>query len=280
MEPKRNRRHIKRIQFPPFDDEAPPFGLRKQRLGQRLVEPLEAAGTSTSSTTLNPWLTPPRSMAHLIDTGRFPRRRWPTSIASVTLLLFDYTGITPPIFSTRTHSSQQKRAKALNTAIPGGPKFEPLYNAMDTFDEDWTEFSDTNEAADPHRIQSHLPPSLQFPSPLTLQRTCTFAPRPRTCPPFSARLPTLSPSDLRSPRTLRWFRIDISFSGQTAETATTSNSQGGGPLPRGQGAQERFTAGAIALWWAPSPYVQAMTVFHLSPSLSISRVTSRLQDAS
>ena len=27
-------------------------------------------------------------------------------------------------------------------AIPGGPKFEPLYRDMDTFDEDWNEFND------------------------------------------------------------------------------------------------------------------------------------------
>jgi hypothetical protein len=33
-------------------------------------------------------------------------------------------------------------AKALNLAIPGGPKFEPLYRDMDTFDEDWNEFND------------------------------------------------------------------------------------------------------------------------------------------
>jgi pre-mRNA-processing factor 8 len=36
-------------------------------------------------------------------------------------------------------------AKALNTAIPGGPEFEPLYRDMDTFDEDWNEFNDINK---------------------------------------------------------------------------------------------------------------------------------------
>jgi pre-mRNA-processing factor 8 len=36
-------------------------------------------------------------------------------------------------------------AKALNMAIPGGPKFEPLYRDMDTFDEDWNEFNDINK---------------------------------------------------------------------------------------------------------------------------------------
>ncbi|EEB97601.1 hypothetical protein MPER_03047, partial [Moniliophthora perniciosa FA553] len=36
-------------------------------------------------------------------------------------------------------------AKALNMAIPGGPKFEPLYRDMDNFDEDWNEFNDINK---------------------------------------------------------------------------------------------------------------------------------------
>ncbi|KAI0795323.1 NUC071 domain-containing protein [Irpex lacteus] len=35
--------------------------------------------------------------------------------------------------------------QALNMAIPGGPKFEPLYRDMDTFDEDWNEFNDINK---------------------------------------------------------------------------------------------------------------------------------------
>lgn len=36
-------------------------------------------------------------------------------------------------------------AKSLNMAIPGGPKFEPLYRDMDTRDEDWNEFNDINK---------------------------------------------------------------------------------------------------------------------------------------
>lgn len=33
-------------------------------------------------------------------------------------------------------------AKALNIAIPGGPKFEPLYRDDFEEDEDWNEFND------------------------------------------------------------------------------------------------------------------------------------------
>lgn len=36
-------------------------------------------------------------------------------------------------------------AKALNIAIPGGPKFEPLYRDQFEDDEDWNEFNDINK---------------------------------------------------------------------------------------------------------------------------------------
>jgi pre-mRNA-processing factor 8 len=36
-------------------------------------------------------------------------------------------------------------AKALNLAIPGGPKFEPLFRDVDFQDDDWNEFNDINK---------------------------------------------------------------------------------------------------------------------------------------
>ena len=36
-------------------------------------------------------------------------------------------------------------AKALNMAIPGGPKFEPLHRDVDPAEEDWNEFNDINK---------------------------------------------------------------------------------------------------------------------------------------
>jgi pre-mRNA-processing factor 8 len=46
-------------------------------------------------------------------------------------------------------------AKALNMAIPGGPKFEPLYrDAFDDGDEDWNEFNDINKIIVRHPIRT------------------------------------------------------------------------------------------------------------------------------
>ena len=46
-------------------------------------------------------------------------------------------------------------AKALNVAIPGGPKFEPLYrDVLEEADEDWNEFNDINKVIVRHPIRT------------------------------------------------------------------------------------------------------------------------------
>lgn len=45
-------------------------------------------------------------------------------------------------------------AKALNMAIPGGPKFEPLFRDMFEEDEDWNEFNDINKIIIRHMVRT------------------------------------------------------------------------------------------------------------------------------
>jgi len=45
-------------------------------------------------------------------------------------------------------------AKALNVAIPGGPKFEPLFRDVGVDDEDWNEFNDINKIIVRHQIRT------------------------------------------------------------------------------------------------------------------------------
>jgi pre-mRNA-processing factor 8 len=62
-------------------------------------------------------------------------------------------------------------AKSLNMAIPGGPKFEPLFRDMDTRDEDWNEFNDINKLIIRSPIRTEYKVSfaqfLQSPAPMT-----------------------------------------------------------------------------------------------------------------
>ena len=45
-------------------------------------------------------------------------------------------------------------AKALNVAIPGGPKFEPLFREAYEEDEDWNEFNDINKVIVRHPVRT------------------------------------------------------------------------------------------------------------------------------
>ncbi|KAF8445727.1 hypothetical protein L210DRAFT_15184 [Boletus edulis BED1] len=45
-------------------------------------------------------------------------------------------------------------AKALNMAIPGGPKFKPLYRDMDALDENWNEFDDMGKVVVRNQIRT------------------------------------------------------------------------------------------------------------------------------
>eukprot|EP00913_Durusdinium_trenchii_P031816 g29795.t1 len=101
---KRDRRHFKRMRFPPFDDEEPPLDYGDNVLD---VEPLEAIQMRLDPVEDEPVLE--WNYFYLFERKSF------------------YT------------------AKALNMAIPGGPKFEPLYRDMYDEDEDWNEFNDINK---------------------------------------------------------------------------------------------------------------------------------------
>jgi len=45
-------------------------------------------------------------------------------------------------------------SKALNMAIPGGPKFEPLFRDLNPAEEDWNEFNDINKIIIRHQIRT------------------------------------------------------------------------------------------------------------------------------
>ena len=57
-------------------------------------------------------------------------------------------------------------AKALNIAIPGGPKFEPLFRDMEDEDEDWNEFNDINKII----IRNHIRTEYKIAYPFVYNR--------------------------------------------------------------------------------------------------------------
>ena len=135
--------------FPIFDDEEPPLNYGDNVLDVKPLEAIQLELDTEEDAAIIDWFYGPKLlidtptvsgpsyrywsrtlpvMANLYHLGRTLLSRTPDNIASY---LFDKNS-----FFT---------AKALNMAIPGGLKFEPLYRDMDTFDEDWNEFNDINK---------------------------------------------------------------------------------------------------------------------------------------
>ncbi|EKX45108.1 hypothetical protein GUITHDRAFT_87243 [Guillardia theta CCMP2712] len=147
---KRDRRHFRRMRFPPFDDEEPPLDFGDNILD---VEPLEAIQMELDEDEDAPvidWLydgSYPLRYTKFVNGPSY--RSWRLNVPIMgtlyrlaSQLLSDLTDrnyfylFDLPSFYT---------AKALNVAIPGGPKFEPLYRDDNVDEEDWNEFNDINK---------------------------------------------------------------------------------------------------------------------------------------
>ncbi|KAK9866667.1 hypothetical protein WJX84_005875 [Apatococcus fuscideae] len=146
---KRDRRHFKRMRFPPFDDEEPPLDYADNLLD---VDPLEAIELDLHNVDDAPvidWLYQDKPLAYTRMVNGPSYRRWklPLPVMSNLFRLGSQLLSDLPdlnyfyLFDVNSFIT----AKSLNMCIPGGPKFEPLFRDMDTRDEDWNEFNDINK---------------------------------------------------------------------------------------------------------------------------------------
>ncbi|KAJ1942065.1 Pre-mRNA-processing-splicing factor 8, partial [Linderina macrospora] len=168
---KRDRKHFKRMRFPPFDDEEAPLDYGDNLLD---VEPLEAIqmelDEDDDAPVLN-WLYDNKPLADEDDEdsdsddeddeeggvrkGPFKRvngtsyKRWRLDLPVMAnlhrlagQLLSD---LIDPNYFYLFDLNSFITAKCLNMAIPGGPKFEPMYRDINPADEDWNEFNDINK---------------------------------------------------------------------------------------------------------------------------------------
>ncbi|KAK0464642.1 NUC071 domain-containing protein [Desarmillaria tabescens] len=267
---KRDRRHFKRMRFPPFDDEEPPLDYGDNVLD---VEPLEAIQLELDSeedSAIIDWFYDPKP---LVDTP------------AVNGSSYKYWSLTLPIMANlyrlgRTLLSDQPdqnsnylfdkksffSAKALNMAIPGGPKFEPLYRDMDSFDEDWNEFNDINKViirqpirteykvAFPHLYNS-LPRSVHI-SPYHTAKNVYIRTDDPDLPAFYFD-PLINPISLRGHTAKNAPLVsheDSIFGPNGADDDTFVLPDEVEPFLEEKDIENDLTADGIALWWAPEPY--------------------------
>ena len=146
---KRDRKHFKRMRFPPFDDEEPPLDYADNLLD---VDPLEAIALELDEEEDAPVLDwfydhAPLRWTKFVNGPSYRKWQLPLPVMAnlhrlSSQLLSDLTD--KNYFYLFDHKSFFT-AKALGMCIPGGPKFEPLFRDMDRADEDWNEFNDINK---------------------------------------------------------------------------------------------------------------------------------------
>ena len=157
---KRDRRHFKRMRFPPFDDEEPVLDYADHLL---TVEPADAVQMDFEGdeyALIQDWFYETRPLADIRSTREKPLsdhvfvngpsyKVWRLS----TPIMAQLYGLAEPLLTAFPDQRNNRHlfdlpefltAKALNVAIPGGPRFEPLYRDVEE-DEDWNDFNDVSK---------------------------------------------------------------------------------------------------------------------------------------
>lgn len=146
---KRDRRHFKRMRFPPFDDEEPPLDYGDNILDVEPLDSIQMELDEKEDEAIYNWFYDHKPLQHTKFVNGPSYKRWKLTLPIMSnifrlsnQLLSDLTDINYfYLFEKKSFFT----AKSLNMAIPGGPKFEPLYRDLDGGDEDWNEFNDINK---------------------------------------------------------------------------------------------------------------------------------------
>ena len=146
---KRDRRHFKRMRFPPFDDEEPPLDYADNVLDVEPLEPIQMELDPEEDVHVAQWLYDHKPLTDTPHVSGTAYKKWCLTLPQMsTLYRLGGQLITDLMDDNYFYLFDLKSfftAKALNMAIPGGPKFEPLIKDVNQADEDWNEFNDINK---------------------------------------------------------------------------------------------------------------------------------------
>lgn len=257
---KRDRKHFKRMRFPPFDDEEPPIDWSENI---EIMEPPDAIQMDLNEDEDGPvyeWFYDHRP---LIDDPKYVAgpayKRWNLNLPELITL---HRLATPLLSDLATNPNSrflfEKKAfftaKALNVAIPGGPKFEPLYKDIDPEDEDFGEFNAIDRIIfrDPIRTEYRVAyPHLYNSLPRSVHISWYHHPFNVAVKSDDPDLPAFYFDPVLNPMSSRGF--DDEDDGDDHEESEFSV-PGLRPVLDGVELTNENTAGAIGLWNAGYPF--------------------------
>ena len=142
---KSDRRHFKRMRFPPFDDEEPPLSWSENIEDVEPLEPIQMELDEAEDGPVVDWLYEHRPLLETPHVNGPSYKEWKLTLPQMaTLYRLSHQLLSDLVDQNYFHMFDLpsfETAKALNVAIPGGPRFEPLYKDVDPNDEDFGEFN-------------------------------------------------------------------------------------------------------------------------------------------
>ncbi|KAI5206698.1 pre-mRNA-processing-splicing factor 8 [Aureobasidium subglaciale] len=266
---KSDRRHFKRMRFPPFDDEEPPLSWSENIEDVEPLEPIQLELDEDDDAAIYEWFYDPRPLLDTSHVNGPGYKKWNLSLPQMAAL----HRMSTPLLSDLVDKNyfhlfdlpSFQTAKALNVAIPGGPRFEPLYKDIDPNDEDFGEFNaidriifrapiKTEYRVDFPFLYNSLPRSVKlstYSHPQTVYQRTTDP----SLPAFYFD-PVINPISSRAvaPKNLTISHEDEIFGPGNNEDDDFEMPGEIEPFMSDEELYNDETAAAIQLWWAPYPF--------------------------
>ncbi|RMZ78392.1 hypothetical protein DV738_g3895, partial [Chaetothyriales sp. CBS 135597] len=266
---KSDRRHFKRMRFPPFDDEEPPLSWSENIEDVEPLEPIQMELDESEDAPVYEWFYDHRPLSDTSHVNGPSYRHWNLTLPQMaTLHRLSQQLLSDIVDKNYFHMFDRESfftAKALNVAIPGGPRFEPLYKDIDPNDEDFGEFNAIDRiifraplkteyrVAFPYLYNS-LPRSVKL-SWYSHPQVCFTRADDPNLPAFYFD-PAINPISSRSvaPKNLTVSHEDEIFGKGNNEDEDFELPADLEPFMADEELYTAETSSAINLWWAPYPF--------------------------
>ncbi|EXJ59529.1 uncharacterized protein A1O5_12154 [Cladophialophora psammophila CBS 110553] len=266
---KSDRRHFKRMRFPPFDDEEPPLSWSENIEDVEPLEPIQMELDENEDGPVYEWFYDHRPLLDTPHVNGPSYKTWNLTLPQMaTLYRLSHQLLSDVADKNYFHMFDRESfftAKALNVAIPGGPRFEPLYKDIDPNDEDFGEFNAIDRiifrapirteyrVAFPYLYNS-LPRSVKL-SWYSHPQVVYVRSEDPNLPAFYFD-PVINPISSRSvaPKNITTSHEDEIFGEGNNEDDEFELPGNVEPFLADEELYTSETASAIALWWAPFPF--------------------------
>ncbi|KAK2757045.1 pre-mRNA-splicing factor 8 [Arachnomyces sp. PD_36] len=266
---KSDRRHFKRMRFPPFDDEEPPLSWSENIEDVEPLEPVQMELDDSEDAAVAEWFYDHRPLLDTPHVNGPSYKEWNLTLPQMaTLYRLSHQLLSDVVDKNYFHMFEMNSfltAKALNVAIPGGPRFEPLYKDVDPNDEDFGEFNAIDRiifrapirteyrVAFPYLYNS-LPRSVKL-SWYSHPQTVYVRSEDHNLPAFYFD-PVINPISSRSvaPKNITVSHEDEIFGPDNNEDDEFELPMGVEPFLADEELYTSETTSAISLWWAPFPF--------------------------